>query len=332
MSSLVHPEETTVMPDSYPTYREYRAGPVKDELNVTMSLYSYLDNDHNTNRLELLMKCRRFAWFVRARETGLVHVASNSCRQRWCPICSSSRSSYMVQNITPWAEHTNRLKFMTVTMKHSSRSLSEQISRLYSDFRKLRCDPYFKKLCSGGIWFFQIKLDADKQLWHPHIHCLIQSKFIPHKWLSAKWLSITKYSCVTDIRAVRNPKTVAKYVARYCARPVNLSEHGLEKRIEIFKAFHGRRLCGTWGKAKCVSLSPPKKIEDGLYDNIGNWSTVHEAAKTDSVALGILRAWADHVPITENESCIWYDDFLNDAPSISEIDYDLPRVKQSQFW
>lgn len=305
--SQVHAVETSVEPHIDTSYRAFRARKIAAELSASVSLYSYLDNDQGRDRLSLLMSCRRYAWFAREVETGRVLVASNSCRLRWCPICSKARGYYIVSNVIPWAEHQKTIRFMTLTLKHSSEPLPGQINRLYTAFKKLRTDKQFKTYCTGGIWFFQVVKSKDGESWHPHLHCLVTGKYIPTDWLSRKWLAVTGSSKIVKLQAVKNPDKAAEYVARYSARPVELSDYEFEERLLIFEAFHGRRLAGTWGKARTVSLSPPRKVEENKYERLGSWDLIHELSKTEPVALSILKAWAEKTPISEDLTCIEYE-------------------------
>lgn len=308
--------ETSVSPHIDTSYRAFRSRPVAKELSVSASMYSYLDNEHGLDRLSLLLCCRRYAWFAREKDTGRVLVASNSCRLRWCPICSKSRGYYLVNNVVPWAERQKKIRFLTLTLRHSSEPLPGQINRLYAAFSRLRKDKQFKTFCTGGIWFFQVKKSKDNKTWHPHLHCLITGKYIPTDWLSRKWLALTKSSKIVKILAVKNPDRAAEYVARYSARPVELSDYEFEERLSIFEAFHGRRLAGTWGSAKGLSLSPPRKVEENKYERLGSWDLIHHLSKTEPIALSILKAWADNTPISVDTTFIEYENFVNNVPEV----------------
>lgn len=311
----VHTIETSVLSENWPTYRDLRISYCPDEYKATLEMYSDLDINHSKDRMSLLTKCRRFAWFARSAETGRVHVCSNSCRQRWCPICSGGRSNYIVRSLEPWIQNVKHPRFLTLTLKHSNAPLSHQISTLYTHFRNLRRDKQFKQYVKGGVWFFQVKLSGREDQWHPHLHCLIQGKYLPHDWISRKWKSITKTSNVVDIRAVKNKSEVAKYVARYCARPAKLSKYPIELRLEIFNALHGRRLCGKWGSAKGISLSPPKFVSEERYTRLGTWSTVHSLKATSAEARTIVRCWLENLCIEPGITCQPVDDFLCDIPT-----------------
>lgn len=321
-ASSVHTIETSVLSDNWPSYRDLRISYCSEEYKATLDMYLYLDNKQSMNRVSLLEKCRKFAWFARSTETGRVHVCSNSCRQRWCPVCSGSRSSYIVRSLEPWIRKVKHPRFLTLTLKHSNAPLKHQIDTLYNHFRNLRRDKQFKQYVKGGVWFFQVKLSGHGDQWHPHLHCLIQGKYMPHDWISRKWKNVTKTSNIVDIRAVKNKSEVAKYVARYCARPAQLSTFPISLREEIFEGLHGRRLCGKWGSAKEISLSPPKFEASEKYTPLGTWSTILSLRATSAEARLIVRCWLEKLCIEPGISFDNVEMFIDGVPQTEAIESD----------
>jgi len=332
MSSLLDTEETTGQSLDPSDYRSVRIHPVQDEYQASYELYSHLADTTGKDRTGTLQECRSLAWFVRDTETNLVHVASNSCKLRWCPVCARSRTYWIQSQVLDFAQNVRNLRFLTVTLRHTSADLSSQIDYLYSCFRSLRKLTQFKKLVTGGIWFFQVTYDKNTGYWHPHIHALITGFYIPKSWLIKAWTKVTKGSFICDIKLVRNPEQVANYVARYCSRPVELKNFPMEQRVQIFESFHGRRLAGTWGKAKDLSLSPPRSVPEGRFVKLGTWSTVYENRNSDPNALMIYRCWKEKTCILENVTMMSLDNFIDDIPVIDDIDSYRKRVVQSQFW
>ena len=331
-SSLVHTKETKGPLSDIPTYRSVRARKHQPELDVVTALYRKIDDSSGGSREESLSKCRKFAWFVRDRETDLVHVASNSCRLRWCPICADSKRWFISQSVSLWAQNKPNLRFMTLTLRHSTEQLSSQIDRLYKAFKLLRNLKQFKSYCKGGIWFFQVKKSSDNLTWHPHLHCLIVGYYIPQIWLSNMWFRSSKCSKVVDIRKVYKPEKVSQYVARYAARPANLKDYTEAERMEIFESFHGRRLCGTWGAGKDCPLSTSKLDLKTKFAFLGNWSTIHELSKTEPLALEILRCWSEQSPIDPSISFADIDLFLDGYEPIDSVDIDIPQINQLEFF
>ena len=325
-TTSVHTEETTGQISTHQSYQDYRRSSCAAEFYAAANMYLDLDERDELNRSSQLDKCRKQAWFVRNVSTGHVHVASNACRLRWCPICNRSKSTYITHSVKPWIESLKTARFLTLTLKHSNAPLAAQITKLYADFRKLRKDTQFKKLCSGGVWFFQIKLSGESQQWHPHIHCILSGKYIGHEWLSRKWLYITKSSKIVDIRMVRDPEKAATEVARYSASPSQLSKLNGSERLEVFDAMHRRRMCGTWGKAKGVSLSAPKSVDKAKYEDLGNYCIVLGLAESDPAAKKIYLAWINETPLEAGVEITSIDKWLDGLPANIQamVDKDRP--------
>lgn len=325
VDSSVHTIETSGNSPEWPTYREYRISLCSDEHQATIEMYAELDEKQGKTRLSLLKSCRQYAWFARNNDTGRVHVCSNSCRQRWCPLCSGGRAAYITNSVMEWLERIKFPRFLTLTLRHTNAPLKQQIEQIYRHFRALRKDKQFKSYVRGGIWFFQVKLSKHEDQWHPHIHCLINGKYMPQEWISRKWLRITKTSNIVDIRAVRKKSEAAKYVARYCAKPAQLSKYPLSLREEIFNAMHGKRLCGKWGTAKEISLSPPKFIQKEKYTELGTWSTIHSMKCTSDIARTILDCWKYKRIIPSGISLYHVDRFIDNIP-------ELTATESDQYW
>lgn len=324
-ATRVHSQETTGPDSAYLSYRTYRRGLVADEYTAVESTYSKIDERDELQRVTLLQGCRSSAWFVRNVENGKVHVASNSCRLRWCPMCSRAKSAYITNNVEPWISSLGKARFMTLTLKHSNAPLDTQITKLYDDFRKLRKDKQFKKYCAGGVWFFQVKLSEDSTQWHPHVHCVLNGQWISKQWLSDKWHAITQSSYIVDIKLVRDSEKVASEVARYSATPAQLRDLNGDQRIEVFDAMHKRRLCGTWGTAKQILLSPPRTVDKTQYEDIGGWSTV--LANHDDVpeARAIYEAWKTGTPLGKGITMQHLDDFIEERVRILQSDIDAGK-------
>lgn len=226
--------------------------------------------------------------------------------------------------ITEWSFSKHNVRFVTLTLKHTSEPLSGQVNRLYSAFRLMRRDKEFKRLVSAGVWFFQVKLNKDLTEWHPHLHLLITGRYLPKSLLSMIWYRCTKSSKIVDIAYVHNKQAVIKYVARYCARPSNLSEMPDDFAIDVFDALHGRRLCGAWGCGADLKLSMPKDVPIGRFTSLGYWSTVHELSNCDDAAKTILLCWARGLVI---EPGISVQNIDNDLDGIPNLDFYWPDQK-----
>jgi len=289
--------ETSVGEPPPNTLRDHVLRFHRAEMISTRSVYVSLPGRNPERRIEALDNCKKNAWFVRNVDTGMVKVVSSSCKLRWCPMCSNARKYHLAGQVTEWLEGVAKPKFLTMTLKHTAQPLAEQIDHLYNSFRKFRMIKEHKKKIKGGVWFFQIKKSKKDNLWHPHLHCVIDSKWIDGKKLWRTWLKITGTSKVIDIRAVKDPDKVAEYVARYSARPSDLAVLGAPDQLELVTALHGRRLVGTWGTAREMSLSPSKPPDADRWRKVGSWWTVASLFAIDDRARNIWSAFKLNKPM-----------------------------------
>lgn len=291
--------ETTKHLSMPSSYRGHSVSICDDEVKATREAYVDMGGRGSEQRLNAFDTCRHRAWFVRHEETGDVRVATKSCKLRWCPLCAKKKQWFLTQQFLPWAESVDKLKFLTLTLKHSNAPLHDQICNLYKFFQAFRKLKYLRDNMHGGVWFFQITKSKKTGQWHPHLHCLIDSNFMSQEKLSALWCRTTLGSIIVDIRSVSDMKRVAEYVGRYSARPSVLADMELVDRVELMTALHGRRLVGTWGTAKDTVLAMKKPDDASMWKYVGSWSTVWGTLSDDESARKIFNAWRMDKPLDE---------------------------------
>lgn len=297
--SSVQTQETN---DSNPTpvpYAKVARSKCGLEFVATQEIYRSFDAIEGTEREERLLACRSSAWFVRNTETGMVRVAANHCRLRWCPMCSQSRSGFIAAQVKEWLSGTRRPKMLTLTLKHSNSDLSTQIDRIYSSFRGMRRTKWWKSLCYGGVWFFQVTYNPQSKEWHPHIHILLDSEFIPYLEIRQKWYYYTSGSDIIDIRPVYSTVDISQYVARYASRPHTLQDLPFKSAKDLVTTMHGRRMCGSWGSGKLIKMSPYNAPKSDEWTNVGSWERVHRLAMTVTAARQILKAYHTNQPLDQ---------------------------------
>lgn len=309
--------ETTALSRPPQTYRDYCQSHCLAELIATREVYQSFDIPRSAARLDLFDSCRSYAWFARNKLTGLVRVLSSSCKLRWCPMCASTRRWFLTQQVAPWLMDCKKPKFLTLTLAHTNSPISSQIDYLYKCFRKLRNFKLLKDSIVGGIWFFQIKKSKADELWHPHLHCVIDSEYMDKFLLSAAWAQITKTSKIVDIKTVTSIDEMAKYVARYAARPSILSELDPTDRLSLVSALHGRRLVGTWGSGRSISLRPVKPPDSDDWVHVGNWQTVVGCLDSDYRARAIWRAYQTDTPLPGGCSLRELENEINNIPNFT---------------
>lgn len=334
---------TTLLEDIETTRRTARFGSFRAVLDsaapgpvaASKRFYEKVDGESSTKFQDLLLDCRTRAWFVRNEETGHVRIASKQCRLRWCFHCGEARQQFITQAVYPWYSMATQPKLLTVTLKHTRLPLPEQIDFLYKSFAKLRNRKICKDAIRGGIWFFQVTYNQKRREWHPHIHALLDSNFIPHEKLMPIWHKITGDSTIVHIRAVDNPKKTLAHNARYAARPSALIKIPEFLWPELYNAFSGRRICGTWGTARTISLRPSKPEDADKWHDIGGFRTVNALKDEDDNARAIFDAWTLKTPLEEGISMDDLEDRIDNIvkkirpPPKWELEpwFDLPEFK-----
>lgn len=314
----VHSQATSDNPPHFCSYAAYARKRCSVEFTATQSLYRHFDSVEGTNREERLLTCRSSAWFVRSRIDGHVRVASNHCRLRWCPLCSRSRQGFITAQVDSWFADSLAPKFLTLTMRHTNNLLSDQITQIYRSFRGFRRSTFIQHNCFGGVWFFQITYNPKTHQWHPHLHCLIDSKYLHYLRIRQLWHYHTGGSDILDIRAIYSVKEAAQYVARYSSRPHDLKSLPIDKALELMTALHGRRLCGSWGTAKTIKFSPYTSPRSDEWEPLGSWTVIHQLAATNPDARQILIAFHTNQPLDAGISFNEIDQFIEGACSFIE--------------
>lgn len=306
---LVHNIETSTQRRPI-SYRKWSIRINKPEVMLSHNLYRLVDERRNSDYAYDLSVCRTKAWFVRNSDSGLVRVRANHCNLRWCPLCARSKSWIYSQQLIPWLNSARYPKFLTLTAKHREDDLRDQIDDLYDAFKRLRRRSIFKKNVFGGVWFFQIVKSSKTQAWHPHIHILIDSKYIKQQTLSDEWLSVTGDSFIVDIRAVKDKKKAIEYASRYVARPMSLRGLSDTEMLELFDSFHNRRLCGAFGSARGISFNAKNLDQSGEWVKIGTYESVMRFVDSDSDAAAIYSAWINNTKLDADIDFNYIDDFI----------------------
>lgn len=305
--------ETSITSQPPDMYRDFVIEHHFAEMNAAYNIYRTIDHTEHQRNFKALQECRASAWFVRNIETGQVRVTSKSCKLRWCPMCSAARRWHLTKQVSEWLKTAEKPKFLTLTFQHFDIPLVDQINNLYNCFKTFRKKKFFRKECRGGVWFFQIKKSKNDNLWHPHLHCLIDSEWIVKDDISKAWEVITEGSKIVDIKGVTDESKVAEYVARYSAKPSLLSTLELDDQFEIVSVLHGRRLVGTWGSARSISLRPSKPPDAADWHTIGSWFYVVNSMRSDTNASAIWNAWKNNKPLEAGVTMAHIEDGLLNA-------------------
>lgn len=190
-------------------------------------------------------------------DSSRLAIHSNHCHSRWCTPCSRERAARIVGNLSITLNRGD-IRFLTLTMKHSDTPLPDQIDRIYAAFRKLRRAACWTSAVDGGCAVLELKHSHRTRLWHVHLHCLLDGRFIQREDVQAEWWRITGDSHVIDIRRCHDADHAAHYVVKYITKPVPSSVINKPGQLrEMMSAVARRRLILTWGSWRGVRLTEP---------------------------------------------------------------------------
>jgi len=246
-------------------------------------------------RLQRYNDCGKRAWVYYSQARERYKVKHESCGLRICPLCATRYQMRTRKRIAALFYRTPlpRLKFITLTLRSIPIPLKDQLSRLKDAFRRLRQRKIWRKVKWGAAVIEMTRNTKTKQ-WHPHLHILADSTYIPQSELREAWRSITEDSFVVDIRKVVDRKAVLNEIAKYASKPTAFSQisDSVGAGTELYEATVGRRLLLLFGQWPDIPEEKPE--DDGLEDDWKAVKPLYEilllASQGDSSAQATLQA------------------------------------------
>jgi hypothetical protein len=185
-----------------------------------------------------------------------------------CPRCQKQRGANVREKVAEIVQRFSAARFATLTLLHKEESLAEMHKRASRGLQKLRREETWKKLVKAGVWVIETTRNEKTGRWHLHLHLIIDGEFFPQKVLAKLWLKATGDSCVVDIRAIHDRRRVAKYIADYVAKPVDMGNWPADAICEFAAAMAGVRMVHTFGKAHGGNLgtaTPPEEAKPSKF-------------------------------------------------------------------
>lgn len=252
----------------------------------------------NTNaaRLDRFCNCGSAAFLYKSADGTDIAIRSNKCHDRWCLACQRERAATITQALLQ-VMSARTCRFATLTLRHSRTSLADQIDRLYRSFVALRRRKWWGQHVTGGGYFLEIKTGRDG-LWHPHLHLILEGRYLPQRELSTEWHAVTGDSSITDVRQIHEDAEAAGYVTKYVTKPASSDVYSHPDRLdEMICALRGRRVCGTFGTWRGISLEPDS-LADVEWIPVGSLDTLRSRAREgDAEAIRWMEAAARKWPL-----------------------------------
>lgn len=212
----------------------------------------------------------------------------NYCGDRFCVPCCGGRAARARKKLVKLCSGT-RPTFGTLTLKASGRGLQESLDHLLKSFARLRRHVAWSSRVKAGVYVIEIKRGSGSRQWHPHIHFLTLSDFIPQAELSYAWQVATGDSFIVDLSKVREDDLGITYVGKYLSKGWSKSvgeDH--DSLVECILALRGRRLLGSFGSWRGLGLESDDIAPDD-WVRIGRLVNIVAAAHVGEVwAVGVL--------------------------------------------
>lgn len=248
--------------------------------NIRLKMWNALKRTSASDaRKDRFANCGSQTWFRLDKKNKQIGLACNTCKDRLCGPCGAARAQRMVEAIVN-AKPNAPMRFVTLTLRCSHASLTDQLNRLYDCFNKLRRREFFQRHIVGGVAMVEVKIGKNSGLWHPHLHILCEGDFIPQRELSAEWLAVTGDSSIVDVRRVTNAGHAAAYTVKYGSKGCDSSVYNAPSKLDEFlTSIKGRRFALTFGTWRGIKLLDG---DDGgaEWENIGSVESLVSRARS----------------------------------------------------
>lgn len=241
------------------------------------------------SRLDRFAQCGSHAVVVYSPTRDAYRIQCNHCHDRFCLPCAQARANCAAAAVAAHlATCPTPVRFVTLTLRHSQTPLADQIKRLYAAFANLRRSQLWRDRVNGGVAFLEIKYNPRSALWHPHLHMLVQTQWLPQKELAERWHAITGDSFIVDVRPIRDTGEVTSYCTKYATKPFDTAAFAVPAALlELMRALRHHRTMFTFGAWRGVSLTKWPAADEHPDD----WHTI---ARLDELIPKAQRgnAWA----------------------------------------
>ncbi len=268
-------------------------------------IYRALDasyHSHHRRWASRIASCGTAAAFFVDPDTGKVHPWISRCHHRLCPFCARARSAKVAAQIHNLLLPMARPSHLVLTLKSSDSPLETQLRDLQRYFAKLRRTPLWRHSVVGGVAVKEMTYNPDTAQWHPHIHAVLDAKYMPQKLLRRLWHEITGTAEVVWISAVTDRPNVARELAKYIGKPQHLATLDPQRIRDYATAIHLNRLVATFGNCYGRKVADQDIKDHNAPDTyrVSLAGLVHDAKNGDvtsqRLALLISKRWPVFAP------------------------------------
>ncbi len=242
---------------------------VREERQFWLDLLPEIEPDGR--RVTRFQQCGGYAWVAEDPATGRLFLQPETCKLRICPVCRRRTQAKACARVLDFMNQSPNAKwqFQTFTLRHSPAPLPAQLDRLVKSFRRLRQRKLWRSHVITGYAVIEVtfhpagsyspvgRLRAFDE-WHPHLHVVARTDFIPWGPLRQAWLEVTGDSDNIDCEQCESSSHAAHYVSKYLGKPPDDALHGNPKRAaEYYWSLQSRRLLMPFGDTNKHQPPPP---------------------------------------------------------------------------
>lgn len=293
MPALVAPDRAQLDTGKYPSTRfdelaleaEWRFRHCADLRRTLLSVAEWAGASEKA--VARFRNCGSMAGVWKSESTGALKVLANHCRNRWCPRCRGYVQARTRRRIEKWLATADRskLKFVTLTLKASSRPLSGHLAHLLKSFRRLRSSLFWRALSVRGIGVAETTRGATGQNWHLHLHLIIEAPYVDARLLSAAWRTASNGSFIVNVKAVRKDQPQEKlvdYLAGYMAKePPGVAATDAKLVAEWVTALTANHWVVAFGQQRTADrqVEPAEEKDPGPWTYVASLATLILAAR-----------------------------------------------------
>lgn len=165
--------------------------PLKIKTNFIITAEMYKQRDYVSNFLRVNSDKR----YSRLKECGKLLTTSTctSCKKKYhtysyfcgiwfCPICQERRQFRLFQRFESLLNSFINPVHLILTFRNWKTCNNEDLHKLQKAFSNFRRTKIFKQMTNQGFYSIELKFNCNRNDWHVHIHCLIDSLEFTSFW------------------------------------------------------------------------------------------------------------------------------------------------------
>ncbi|MDM5152494.1 protein rep [Bacillus sp. DX1.1] len=256
-------------------------GKYQPKKKQNLNIYEFIENKLSEGGRELFKDCSTFNQFISTRDKEKSKlIASNPCKNRFCPICAWRKACKDAMKIATMMEaikleEKKEFLFLTLTTPNvKGDAVRSEIDRFNKAFNKLFKRRNVARSIKGYIRKLEMTYNKERDDYNPHFHVLlcVDKNYFKRKELYIKqkeWLSMWREATdlpeitqvhIQKVELIREGNAVAE-VAKYSAKDYEMSTS--QEVFDVFySALKGRQLIVYSGMFKEYAL----KYENGELD------------------------------------------------------------------